>query len=49
MIKLIKSLKKKYQAMIKVGAEVTSIGEMLRDLHFLEMEYRLKRIPKKDR
>ena len=49
MIKLIKSLKKKYQAMEKTGAEVANISEMLSDLHYLEMEYRLKRIPKKDR
>ena len=48
MIKEIKALRKKYQTIAK-NSEYVNVAEVLCDLHRLEMEARLKRIPKSER
>ena len=48
MITEIKRLEAKYRAIAK-HSEYVSVGEVLRDLYRLQMEARLKRIPKNQR
>lgn len=48
MIKIIKQIKKKYQNIGK-NSEYVPVGQVINDLHYLEREARLKRIPKSER
>lgn len=48
MIREIKALEKKYRIISK-HSEYVNVSEVLCDLHRLEQDARIKRIPKKDR
>lgn len=48
MITEIKSLLERYK-LIQKGSEYIAIGQVINDLHALQMECRLKRIPKNER